>query len=141
MLLLTVMTRSESEFLSFLLLSVYTSGSIVRIVIIRKKLMNQAKSRRRYILLSPFLMSRKCTDNQAESKGKGKSTDPALQEEQKEAEDDDDDDEDEPVILEGRRKRNVVNYADVRLLSSLHFPSLHPSCPPCFSNLGDRGDV
>jgi hypothetical protein len=50
----------------------------------------------------------------SDSKGKGKSTDPALSEEKKE-EDDDDEEDDEPVILSGRRKRNVVNYADVRI--------------------------
>jgi hypothetical protein len=51
----------------------------------------------------------------SDSKGKGKSTDPALNEEKKEDDDDDDEEDDEPVIMSGRRKRNVVNYADVRL--------------------------
>ena len=53
---------------------------------------------------------------EADSKGKGKSTDPALQAEQKNEDDEEDDDDDEPVIQTGRRKRNVVNYADVRLV-------------------------
>jgi hypothetical protein len=64
----------------------------------------------------------------SDSKGKGKSTDPALNEEKKE-DDDDDEDDDEPVILSGRRKRNVVNYADVRISLfplSLSSPLLSP---------------
>ena len=62
----------------------------------------------------------------SDSKGKGKSTDPALNEEKKE-EDDDDEEDDEPVIMSGRRKRNVVNYADVRLsFFSLPFSSFPP---------------
>jgi hypothetical protein len=66
----------------------------------------------------------------SDSKGKGKSTDPALNEEKKE-EDDDDEEDDEPVILSGRRKRNVVNYADVRLsLFPLSFSS--PLLSPYF---------
>jgi hypothetical protein len=60
----------------------------------------------------------------SDSKGKGKSTDPALNEEKKE-EDDDDEEDDEPVILSGRRKRNVVNYADVRF-SLFPLPLLSP---------------
>jgi hypothetical protein len=63
----------------------------------------------------------------SDSKGKGKSTDPALNEEKKE-EDDDDEEDDEPVILSGRRKRNVVNYADVRI-SLFPFPSPLLSVP------------
>jgi hypothetical protein len=69
----------------------------------------------------------------SDSKGKGKSTDPALNEEKKEDDDDDDEEDDEPVIMSGRRKRNVVNYADVRLSSFPFSP-----CPlyPCDNKRG-----
>ena len=60
----------------------------------------------------------------SDSKGKGKSTDPALNEEKKEEDDDDEEEDDEPVILSGRRKRNVVNYADVRISLTPLFPFL-----------------
>jgi hypothetical protein len=74
----------------------------------------------------------------SDSKGKGKSTDPALNEEKKEEDDDDDDEEDdEPVILSGRRKRNVVNYADVRisLIPSSFFLF---SLSPCLLYVADK---
>lgn len=45
-------------------------------------------------------------------KGKGKSTEEPV-EQAAEASEDDEDEEEEPVIQTGRRKRNVVNYADV----------------------------
>jgi len=51
----------------------------------------------------------------SDSKGKGKSTDPALNEEKKE--EDSEDEDDEPVIQTGKRQRKKVNYADVRFQS------------------------
>jgi hypothetical protein len=71
----------------------------------------------------------------SDSKGKGKSTDPALNEEKKE-DDDDDEEDDEPVILSGRRKRNVVNYADVRFI----FPFVSPLPRTFYKVSSERGE-
>ena len=58
-------------------------------------------------------------DDVADTKGKGKSTDPTPAAAESKDDEDDDDEEEEPVIMTGRRKRTQVNYADVSFISLL----------------------